>query len=169
MGPCPHVRRNLQKSKAAETVRARCRAGDSPVLSWGLDWAQTVNFGDSGVQHTKPCLGGRDCDVFGETSTSPLVRDKLKVPNPCEQQSEFQPCQTDSAALNGETNVQGHVRPWERQSNYSNPADQASLWLGRAAMLFSSSLPGRAVPWELLLQFLLFLPAVWSSSLDPTC
>lgn len=27
-----------------------------------------MSFGDSGVQHAKPSLQGRDCDIFGETS-----------------------------------------------------------------------------------------------------
>lgn len=54
-------------------VRARCRSGDSPDLSQGMDWGQTANFGDSGVQHTKPSLEGKDCDVSGETRMSPLV------------------------------------------------------------------------------------------------
>lgn len=81
----------------------------------------------------------------------------------------FSPAKLTQLHFNGETNVQGDVRPWEMQSNYSNPTDKASLWLGRAAPLFSSSLAVHVVPWELLLIFLLSLPAVCTGSLDPTC
>lgn len=66
------VRRKLEKPKATEMVTARCRAGDSPVLSQGLGWGPK-SCGDSGAQQTEPSLQEKDCDVFGKASTSLLV------------------------------------------------------------------------------------------------
>lgn len=162
----PQLRRNLEKPKAAERVRARCSAGDSPVLS--LDQGQAASFGDSGVQHTKPCLEREEITAMplGRQARHLLscCRDKQEILKPCEQQPEFQPCQTDSAAFG---------RPDKCPGAMSDPGKCRAIRQGKpvaggASTLFSPSLPACTVPRELFLIFLLFLPAVWTGILHPT-
>lgn len=37
LGPCPQLKRDMEKSKATKMVRARSSTGNSPALIWGLD------------------------------------------------------------------------------------------------------------------------------------